>query len=92
LNAPSVGRLAGHVWGHGYAPEGALAALDFACTMLHLDEVQSWTSTTNLSSQRVMTKIGMTRQPEDDFDHPRLPVGHRLRRHVRYRIRPPSGD
>jgi len=41
----------------------------------------------NLASRRVMEKIGMTRAPEDDFDHPRLPEGHPLRRHVLYRKR-----
>jgi hypothetical protein len=28
----------------------------------------------------------MTHDPADDFDHPRLPVGHALRRHVLYRL------
>lgn len=79
-------RLARDSWGRGYAPEGALAALAFAWDVLDLDEVQSWTATANVSSQRVMQKIGMTHNPQDDFDHPRVPVGHALRRHVRYRI------
>ena len=30
-------------------------------------------------------KIGMTRDPADDFDHPGLLAGHKLRRHVLYR-------
>jgi hypothetical protein len=33
-----------------------------------------------------MERIGMARDPADDFDHPRLPQGHALRRHVLYRI------
>ena len=41
----------------------------------------------NWRSQRVMTSIGMTRDPADDFDHPKLPEGHRVRPHVLYRIR-----
>jgi hypothetical protein len=32
-----------------------------------------------------MEKLGMTRNPADDFDHPSLPEGHPLRRHVLYR-------
>ena len=36
---------------------------------------------------RVMEKIGMTYDPADDFDHPALPPGHPLRRHVLYRKR-----
>jgi ribosomal-protein-alanine N-acetyltransferase len=34
-----------------------------------------------------MERLGMTRDPADDFDHPRLPVGHQLRRHVLYRLK-----
>jgi hypothetical protein len=33
-----------------------------------------------------MRRIGMTRDPSDDFDHPLLPPGHHLRRHVLHRI------
>jgi ribosomal-protein-alanine N-acetyltransferase len=33
-----------------------------------------------------MRRIGMTHDPADDFDHPRFPPGHRLRRHVLYRM------
>ena len=83
-------RLAHRAWGQGYAPEGALAALDFAWNELDLAEVQSWTATTNLNSQRVMSKIGMRHDPNDDYNHPRLPIGHPLRPHVRYRIRRPA--
>jgi RimJ/RimL family protein N-acetyltransferase len=50
-----------------------------------LDEVVSFTTTSNLRSQRVMERIGMTRDPAEDFDHPRVAVGPH-RRHVLYRI------
>jgi len=40
-------------------------------------------------SRRVMEKLGLTHDPADDFDHPNLPPGHLLRRHVLYRIRAP---
>jgi len=33
-----------------------------------------------------MQKLGMTHDPADDFDHPNLPVGHPLRRHLLYRL------
>jgi RimJ/RimL family protein N-acetyltransferase len=79
-------RLARAHWGRGYAPEGAAACLRFAFDELGLDEVVSFTSTTNLASQRVMQKLGMVRDPADDFDHPSLPEGHQLRRHVLYRL------
>jgi len=79
-------RFARAAWGHGYATEAAGAVLAFAFETLALDEVVSFTATTNLRSQRVMERIGMRRDPADDFDHPRVPVGHRLRRHVLYRL------
>lgn len=79
-------RLAHEHWGRGYASEAATAALDFGFRELGLDEIVSFTTTTNQRSMRVMERIGMTRAPEDDFDHPSLAEGHPLRRHVLYRI------
>jgi RimJ/RimL family protein N-acetyltransferase len=81
-------RLGTPFWGKGYAPEAARAALRFGFEQLELEEIVSFTAVINDRSQRVMQKIGMTRDPSDDFDHPRLADGHRLRRHVLYRIRP----
>jgi len=72
-------------WGRGYATEGARAVLAFGFDVLHLEEIVSFTVPQNIRSRRVMEKIGMTHDPEDDFDHPLLPEGHRLRRHVLYR-------
>jgi RimJ/RimL family protein N-acetyltransferase len=80
-------RLAAETWNCGYATEGALAALDFAFTHLKADEIVSFTVPNNLRSRRVMEKLGMTHDPAEDFDHPVLPEGHPLRRHVLYRIR-----
>ena len=79
-------RLAAEHWGRGYATEGARAALAYGFECLGLDEIVSFTVPGNLRSIRVMEKIGMTRDPADDFDHPVIPEGHRLRRHVLYRI------
>jgi RimJ/RimL family protein N-acetyltransferase len=83
-------RLAPEHWNRGYATEGARAALAFGFRRLGLDEVVSFTVPANVRSRRVMEKIGMTRSAGDDFDHPRLPEGHPLRRHVLYRIRRPQ--
>ncbi|NTV73764.1 MAG: GNAT family N-acetyltransferase [Holophaga sp.] len=69
------------------APEGAMAVLNYAFGPLGLAEVVSFTTARNLPSIRVMEKIGMTRDPLDDFDHPKVPEGHPLRRHVLYRCR-----
>ena len=78
-------RLAAGYWNRGYATEGARAALVFGLDRMQLDEIVSLTAVGNMRSRRVMEKIGMIRDPEDDFDHPNLPVGHPLRRHVLYR-------
>ena len=78
-------RLARDAWGHGYATEAAQAALAYARDELRLDEVISFTATTNLRSRKVMERIGMTHDPKEDFDHPRVD-DPRLRRHVLYRL------
>ncbi|MBN9309344.1 GNAT family N-acetyltransferase [Devosia sp.] len=74
------------LWGQGLAPEGARAWLEHGFDALGLSEIVAFTFRGNLPSQRVMTKIGMTRDPAGDFEHPRLPPGHPLRPHVLYRI------
>ncbi len=79
-------RLARADWDRGLATEAALVVLDYGFEQLGLDEIVSFTSTTNLRSQRVMEKLRMCHDPADDFDHPGLPKGHYLRRHVFYRI------
>ena len=80
-------RLAPAHWGHGYATEGARAALDVAFHRLRLPAVVSFTVPANVRSRRVMEKLGLRHAPADDFEHPRLPEGHPLRRHVLYRVR-----
>jgi RimJ/RimL family protein N-acetyltransferase len=84
-------RLAAEHWGRGYATEAARAVLAFGFQSLALEEIVSFTVPANLRSRRVMQKIGMVHNPDDDFDHPSLPEGHPLRRHVLYRIARPEG-
>ena len=79
-------RLKFDYWGKGLATEGARAALHAGFNTQDLDQIVSFTVPANLRSRRVMEKLGMTCAPRDDFDHPNLPEGHRLRRHVLYRI------
>jgi RimJ/RimL family protein N-acetyltransferase len=81
-------RLDDRVWGRGYAPEAAAAALEFAFDRLGLAEVVSFTVPQNRSSWRVMEKIGLRRDPDRDFDHPDVdPEAHPdLVRHVFYAI------
>lgn len=78
-------RLARTFWGSGYASEGAAAAIRFGFRTLELTEIVSFTAAVNTRSIRVMERIGMRRDPADDFEHPDLPAGHRLREHVLYR-------
>jgi ribosomal-protein-alanine N-acetyltransferase len=87
MPAVEVGwRLARWAWGYGYASEAARRALDHAFGPAGLGEVVSFTATSNTRSMAVMERIGMVRDPDDDFDHPMVEEGHRLRRHVLYRI------
>ncbi len=83
-------RLSRAAWGHGYATEAAKAALVFGFETLGLAEIVSFTVPHNVRSRRVMERIGMVHEPEHDFDHPTLPEGHVLRRHVFYRLRAPA--
>ena len=79
-------RLAAEHWGRGLATEGAQAVIRYAFDVLALPRIVSFTVPANLRSRRVMEKLGMTRDPREDFDHPLLPEGHPLRRHVLYRL------
>lgn len=80
-------RLAYDYWGKGFATEGALASLKFGFEDLQLPEIVSFTATQNLRSMAVMKKIGMHRDPLEDFDHPHVPEGHVLKKHVLYRLK-----
>lgn len=85
-------RLARSAWGHGFATEAAREALRVGFDELGLDEVVSFAVVGNTASRAVMERLGLTRDPADDFDHPALPVGHPLRRHVLYRLRRPRTE
>jgi RimJ/RimL family protein N-acetyltransferase len=85
-------RLARPFWGEGYATESAAAALAHGFDALNLPEIVAFTAAINLPSQAVMHRLGMAHDPVDDFDHPSLPDGHVLSRHVLYRKRRPMVD
>jgi RimJ/RimL family protein N-acetyltransferase len=80
-------RLARRYWNRGLATEAAQAVLNYSFQTLKLEEVVSYAVSGNLRSRRVMEKINMRHDHAGDFDHPLLPVGHSLRRHVLYRLR-----
>jgi RimJ/RimL family protein N-acetyltransferase len=91
MPAVEVGwRLAREHWGHGYATEAARAAVDYGFEEHELDEIVAFTVPANFRSRRVMERLGMTHDPADDFDHPGIPEGHPLRRHVLYRLAGPT--
>jgi len=79
-------RLANAFWGRGFATEAARAALAYGFLQANLLEIVSFTVPANTRSISVMEKIGMTRSLQDDFDHPRVPEGSKLRHHLLYRI------
>ena len=88
MPAVEVGwRLARDAWGFGYATEGGWASVRYGFEEVGIDEIVSFTAVGNARSRRVMERLGMTHDPVDDFDHPRLDPGDALRRHVLYRLR-----
>ena len=79
-------RLSSQAWNKGYATEAAKAVLKVGFEQFKLQEIVSFTVPENKRSMRVMTKIGMKRDLNRDFDHPKVPDNHPLKRHVLYRI------
>lgn len=79
-------RLTKNVWGRGYATEAANEALKYGFDQARLSEIVSMTAVRNVRSRAVMRKLGMTHDPADDFDHPRVPDSHPVKRHVLYRL------
>jgi ribosomal-protein-alanine N-acetyltransferase len=81
-------RLVRTAWGHGFATEAARAAIDDGFSRVGLPEIVSFTARSNLRSQAVMERLGMERDENRDFDHPKLAPDHPLRPHVVYATRP----
>jgi ribosomal-protein-alanine N-acetyltransferase len=89
-------RLAREAWGHGYATEGARAAMAYGFNTLALDEIVAMVVPENARSAAVCERLGMHRDHGADFDHPNIPEGtvsvggFNARRHMLYRIRRPQ--
>jgi len=75
-------------WGRGLACRAARRALAFGFESLKLPEIVSFTAAINVRSLKLMERLGLERDRNGDFDHPSIPEGHELRRHVLYRIKP----
>ncbi len=80
-------RLDSSHWGQGYATEGGTAVLHYAFHTLHIPEVVSMATLHNIRSQRVMQRLGMHTDPQENFAHPKLPKGHPLSERVLYRLK-----
>ena len=83
-------RIGRKFWGHGYATEAARAAIADGFDNIGVPEIVAFTVPHNVRSRAVMEKLGMQRDPADDFDHPRIAEGSPLRRHVLYRLAAPA--
>lgn len=79
-------RLHREYWGKGLAGEAAAAAMDWGFRTQGLLEIVACTIPVNTRSRALMERLRMTRDPRDDFDHPAIPDGHPMRRHVLYRV------
>jgi ribosomal-protein-alanine N-acetyltransferase len=83
-------RLERSYWGRGLAHEAARAAIDDGFFRLGLEEIVAFTVPANRASWRLMERLGMRRDPAEDFDHPSRPEGDPLRRCILYRLRRPG--
>jgi RimJ/RimL family protein N-acetyltransferase len=83
-------RLRADSWGRGYAREAAQASLAWAWAKLGTPMIAAITNIENTRSWGLMERLGMRRYPEDDFDHPAVPLGDPLRPHILYRIHRPQ--
>lgn len=77
-------RLAAAHQRQGYAEEAARIALAHGFGPLNLQDIVAFTVPGNDRSLGLMKRLGM--QQAGSFDHPRLPEGHSLRRHLLYRL------
>jgi RimJ/RimL family protein N-acetyltransferase len=80
-------RMAVRHWGKGLASEAARALLAHGFEHHGLDEIVSFTVVDNARSRAVMERIGMHRDHDADFDHPRVADSFpHLKPHALYRI------
>jgi len=77
-------RLAADCWGRSLAREAAEATLGWIAANRPDEPVCAITSVGNLRSRGLMERLGMRRDEGMDFDHPSVPDGSPLKRHVTY--------
>jgi RimJ/RimL family protein N-acetyltransferase len=76
-------------WGQGYARESAEASLAWGWANTDAPRIAAITVEANTRSWGLMERLGMTRAAGEDFDHPAVPDGSPLKRHIVYRIERP---
>ena len=74
-------------WGKGYAYELAKAVTEYGFKTLGLPEIVGFTVQSNQRARALMERLGMTRNPAEDFDDIRLEEGTSFRRNVLYRLK-----
>lgn len=85
--APDIGwRLARSAWGQGYAREAAQATLDWSWRNISDERIWAITVPANRRSWGLMERLGMQRHHDGDFDHPNVPDGSLIKRHITYSI------
>ena len=77
-------RLKRGAWGKGYARESAAASLDWGFANLDVPRIVAMTVAGNIRSWGLMERLGMTRRPDLDFDHPNVPDDSILKPHIVY--------
>jgi RimJ/RimL family protein N-acetyltransferase len=76
-------------WGQGYAREAAQASLAWGWANTDAPRIAAITVLANTRSWGLMERLGMARAADEDFDHPAVPEGSPLKRHLVYRIARP---
>jgi RimJ/RimL family protein N-acetyltransferase len=82
-------RLRRDAWGQGYAREAAEAVIAWAWANTDEPGIAAITVADNTNSWGLMIRLGMQRDRGGDFDHPAVPDGNPLKRHVTYRLARP---
>ncbi|MBN8807289.1 MAG: GNAT family N-acetyltransferase [Sphingomonas sp.] len=73
-------------WRNGYALEAMRAAIDWGWSNTSAERIVAITSAVNDKSQQLMSRLGMARLPDGDFEHSLIAPGNHLRSMVTYAI------
>jgi RimJ/RimL family protein N-acetyltransferase len=76
-------------WRQGYALEAMRGVMAWGWESFDAPRIVAITAERNLASQAMMTRLGMTRQADGDFDHHAFAPGDPLRKIVTYSINRP---